>query len=370
MDRSPLVKTTNIILFSILITGSLYFAKSFLIPITFAAILAMLFIPFSNKMESKGVNKALSTIICIVTLLLFFAIIGGLLTWQISDLSKDMPSIEPKFKEFISKIETYIANTFGIDPEKQQQIVKEQASSGAGSSAGALTKVMSTIMSVFVNLILVIVYMFLLMYFRGHIKKFLIKVSPEGQKQNVGLLTQQAPKVSQKYMVGMAMMIGTLWVLYGIGFSIVGVKNALFFAILCGILEIVPFIGNITGTAITVIFALVNGGNSNLIIGILVTYGLVQFIQTYILEPLVVGDEVNLNPLFTIMGIVAGETLWGVPGMILAIPLMGILKIVCDHFEPLKPYGYLLGKEKSKKTSNFTTKIKNLKNKRSKTTQS
>jgi predicted PurR-regulated permease PerM len=137
--------------------------------------------------------------------------------------------------------------------------------------------------------------------------------------------------------------------MYGIGFSIAGVKNAFFFAILCGLLEIIPFVGNLAGTALTVLMALTQGGGGNIVIGVLITYALVQFIQTYILEPLVVGAEVNINPLFTIIAIVLGELIWGVPGMVLAIPLTGIFKIICDNVESLKPYGFLIGKEKKKK---------------------
>jgi len=140
-----------------------------------------------------------------------------------------------------------------------------------------------------------------------------------------------------------------LWVMYGIGFSIVGVKHAIFFAILCGLLEIVPFVGNITGTVLTLLMALSQGAGSNMIIGILVTYGCVQFIQTYILEPLVVGAKVKINPLITIAGIVVGELIWGIPGMILAVPVIGILKIIFDNMEDLKPFGFLMGEEKKAK---------------------
>jgi predicted PurR-regulated permease PerM len=98
----------------------------------------------------------------------------------------------------------------------------------------------------------------------------------------------------------------------------------------------------------------------NLVVGILVTYAVVQFIQTYLIEPLVVGSEVSINPLFTILALVAGEVLWGIPGMILAIPLMGMAKIVCDHVEPLKPYGYLIGQDKKKESSGFKKKIEGL----------
>ena len=127
---------------------------------------------------------------------------------------------------------------------------------------------------------------------------------------------------------------------------------------LCGLLEIVPFIGNLTGTALTLIMALSQGGGANMAIGILITYGCVQFIQTYILEPLVVGAQVKMNPLFTIIAIVIGELIWGIPGMILAIPLLGIAKIIFDNVDSLKPYGFLIAEEKKKGDTSFVDKIK------------
>ncbi len=89
----------------------------------------------------------------------------------------------------------------------------------------------------------------------------------------------------------------------------------------------------------------------NLLLGIVVTYGIIQFIQTYLLEPLVVGREVEINPIATIAGLVAGELLWGIPGMVLAIPVLGICKIVFDNIENLKPFGYLIGEERKRKTT-------------------
>jgi predicted PurR-regulated permease PerM len=71
-----------------------------------------------------------------------------------------------------------------------------------------------------------------------------------------------------------------------------------------------------------------------------------------------VGAEVNINPLFTIIAIVLGETVWGIPGMILAIPLLGIFKIICDNVESLKPYGFLIGEEKKKKGPGMMDKVK------------
>ena len=224
--------------------------------------------------------------------------------------------------------------------------------------SAVVTGIMSSIMSFLVDTLLVLVYIFLLMFYRRHIKQFILKLVPQEEKPKTTKIIYASSKVAQHYLGGLGMMIVLLWIMYGIGFSMAGVKNAFFFALLCGLLEIIPFIGNLAGTALTLLMALTQGGESNVIIGILITYALVQFIQSYIIEPLVVGAEVNINPLFTIIAIVLGETIWGIPGMILAIPLLGIFKIICDNVASLKPYGFLIGEEKKKKSPGMMDKVK------------
>lgn len=172
-------------------------------------------------------------------------------------------------------------------------------------------------------------------------------------------IIEEVTSVAQRYISRLAKMIFCLWIMYRIGFSVIGVNNALFFALLCGTLEIVPFVANITGTGLTVLMALAQGGGGGMVISVLVTYGVVQFIQSYVLQPLVVGKDVDVNPLFTIMVLVLGEAVWGVGGMVLAIPLLGMVKIICDHITPLKPYGFLIGNgDEPKKEKPLTEKIK------------
>src|SRR5690606_578067 len=208
-----------------------------------------------------------------------------------------------------------------------------------------------------VNMVLIIVYIYLFLYYRSRIKKFILKLVPFNQEPKAKKVLQQSTRVSQQYLSGLALMILALWIMYGIGFTLVGVENALFFAILCGILDIVLFVGNITGTSITVLAVIAQGGQTDQIIGVVVVYLIVQFLQTYILEPLIVGEQVNINPLFTIMVLVLGELIWGIAGMVLAIPLLGIVKIICDNIPALMPYGYLIGTDRKKKT-NLIDKIK------------
>lgn len=364
MQQQQLYKWATVLAIIVLSVVILVYAKDFLIPLTFAALFSMLLLPITRWLEAKGLNKVLSVLAPIVLLVAVFSGIIYLVSWQISELSQDLTNIEQRVTEYLQQARTFIAENLGVSKSQQEQMLKKQQSSSMSKTAGMVTAILGGIGGFLTNLILVLVYMFLMLFLRGRIKGFVLQLVKPQERPNVQSIFTEAQKVTQKYLSGLAIMIVVLWTMYGIGFSIVGVKHAIFFAILCGLFEIIPFIGNLTGTALTILMALVQGGDPNMLLGIVITYAVVQFIQTYLLEPLVVGAEVNINPLFTIAGLVAAEALWGIPGMILAIPVIGILKIIFDHVAPLKPIGYLIGQpEKSdssmkEKIGSFMTRIK------------
>jgi predicted PurR-regulated permease PerM len=263
-----------------------------------------------------------------------------------SDLAQDASQIEQNLTKKLKEAVHYVGETFDITEQKQYELIKKQQESTTGKLGMRISRLLAGIGGFVAHFLLVLVYIFLFLYYRLHLKKFVLLLVKKEDQETTNEIMHSSGKVIQKYLAGLALMIVGLWIMYSIGFSIVGVKNPIFFAILCGLLEIVPFVGNLAGTIITVITSIGQGASTNMIVGILITYALVQFIQTYLLEPLVVGAEVNINPLFTIAGIVAGELIWSISGMIVAIPLLGITKIIFDHVESLKPYGYLLGEER------------------------
>jgi predicted PurR-regulated permease PerM len=357
MHTSSLSRILQILLLFFLVFAGLYVAKPFLVPLVLAGIIAMLLLPANRWMEKKGIGRGLAAFLCILILVIIIAGIFALLAWQIAGFTEDMSQMQKYITDLEKQLQEMLSSKFGISAKKQQELMKQQ-SSGAGGAGKMVMSVMSSTSDVLVNTILVLVYIFLTLYLRSHLKEFILKLVAGPQKAKAKQIITDASKVAQQYLSGLALMIVMLWVMYGIGFSIVGVKNALFFAVLCGLLEIVPFVGNLTGNALTIIGALSQGGDSSMVIGIILTYGTVQVLQTYILEPLVVGSQVKINPLFTIMTIVVGELVWGVAGMVLAIPLIGIAKVIFDNIELLHPYGFLIGEEKKKNKSSFMDTIK------------
>ena len=346
IDR--LTRTVKILLLLVLTVAILFYGKSFLIPPAFAALFAMLLLPVSVKLRSWHLGEGLSVFLSVFFFVLLLAGILSVLAWQFSEVSKNADAIERGFNQKLEEIKDYVSRNFGLSRKEQNEIIKKQQSSG-GSFAGLLAVIVSSFGGFLTNLLLTLVYTFLFLYYRVHLNKFVLMLVPASKKKETQGIIDEAKGVAQQYISGLAWMILCLWIMYSIGFSIVGVKNAVLFAALCSLLEIVPFVGNLTGNVITVLAVVMQGGNSGMIFGVLITYGIVQFIQTYLLEPLVVGRGVSINPVFTIAGLVAGEAVWGIPGMVLAIPFMGISKIVFDHITGLKPYGFLIGEEKKSK---------------------
>ncbi len=355
LKTSSLQKIVYLLAFAFLVIAGLYYAKRFLVPVCFGGLLAMLFLPLSRWLERKKIPKGLSILFCII---IFLAVITGfvwLIRWQVTNLTSEAGDIENKVRQMITNVEEYIRRHFGISEKQQEKILTDQAHEGNGMLSN-----LGTYLTGFVfDFILVLVYIFLFMFYRGRIKTFILQLVSSQQKANTETIINDIKKVAQQYITGLGLMIACLWIMYSVGFSIVGVKYAVLFAVICGLLEIVPFIGNLTGNLLAILMVIIQGGGTGMVIGVIITYLVIQFLQTYLLEPLVVGAEVNINPLFTIIVLVVGELIWGIPGMVLAIPLLGIIKIICDHIQPLMPYGYLIGGGERKRSRPIAKGIEN-----------
>jgi len=333
------------------IFAALYFGKSILVPFAIAAVLATVFLPFCRWMERRRMPKAFAAFTSIVILLLLIAAIGMVLSWQVSALANDITLIKQKAISIVDQLQDFLLTRIGISVDTQWHLIKEQQI----AFSEMLPSLAGSFVYLLIDILFTLAYVFFLLYYRSHIKKFILQLVLPEQRVETQVVLNNITWVSSQYLLGLGKMIVCLWVMYSIGFGLMGVENALFFAILCGLLEIVPFIGNLTGTAITLLSCTVHGAELPMLIGVAATYGVVQFVQGWLLEPLIVGPQVKINPLFTIIALVLGELVWGIPGVVLAIPITAMVKIVCDHVDGLKPYGFLMGDVDSKKVELLKT---------------
>jgi predicted PurR-regulated permease PerM len=347
MQKITLTTSTKVLFFIALAIAFLILGKPFLVPFTFAAVISMLLLPVVKKLEKKKAPRWLGVLLAVLLFLVVIAGIIGLLAWQVSGLVKDSGNMEQQATQKVAEFQQYIQQKFGVPAEQQKQIVSKQSGGGGGGYIkNAVAGLVAGVGGFLTDFVLFLVYTFLFLLYRAHLKEFALRMFFPQHRQEASIVMMQCQKVAQKYVTGLVIMIGCLIVMYSIGFGIVGVKSFFLFATLAAVLETIPFIGNITGTLLTVLMAVAQGGGGSMVLGVIITYFTVQFIQTYFLETIIVGGGVNVNPLITIAGLIVGELIWGIPGMVLTIPLLGIAKIVFDNVEQLKPLGFLMGEVK------------------------
>lgn len=343
-------RVNQYLFFFVLIIVVMYFGKAFIVPIVFAALLAMLMAPVCRRFDSWGWHRALSSLGCILILVVVIVGIAFVVSTQISTFSENMSQIKSKGKEMLAQAQSRIEQEIGMTPEQQDKVVKEQAEKSNQQGPGVATKILSGIISTITGLVLSLVITFLMLYNKEQFETFFVRLYDDENTEKVKTVVGQITQVSQKYLTGRAISVLIIATMYSIGLLIVGIKNALLLAGIAALLTVIPYVGTVLGGLFPVAMALLTEDVQTALWAAVVMV-VIQTIDNYFIEPNVVGGEVNLNALWSILSILAGGMIWGVAGMIVFLPLFGIIKIICDHVAPLKPVGYLLGEPGGKKPS-------------------
>ena len=342
-------KTNTILIFGLALFTSLYFARPFLIPITTGVIVAMLVLPVCKWLERKGWSRGWAVATCVLILMLLGAGLVMVMMAPLTSFNQDFSDLEASFDEKVRQMQQYLAHQLGVSIEKQNDAV-EKASSGPSPLGEYLTSFVTGFFGFIFDSILILVYIIFFLMNREKYKNFVVKLIDRTDAGEVKQILHQISKVSVQYLVGRLLSIVTLAILYTVGLLLIGLKHAAVMGSIAALLTIVPYVGTMLGGMFPAAAALLsNSGDVNPMAAIGVIL-LVQLVDDYLLEPFIVGEQVNVSPLAIIVGVVVGGLVWGVAGMILFIPLLGMLQIVCSHVPALQPYAYLIGtQEKAEK---------------------
>lgn len=363
MKAASLQRVNSVLFFGILIVVVLYYAKQVLIPVTAAAMLAMLVVPFANWLEKKEISRGSSTALSVLLVIVVIGFIVSLVVIQGNQMSADIPKMQEKTTKMLQQVQAYIQNKWKISPEQQMRFAKEQAKSFLQSSGSSLGTFLTGLTGILGGSVLIIVFMFLLLYQREKYETFLLKLYNGEDPDHAKAVFEKAAKVAQYYLLGRLISIGILTALYSIGLMAIGIKNAFLLSFIAALLTMIPYVGTIIGSLFPVMMAMVTEDSFT---PALWTLGVMVFIQAfdnYFIEPYVVGGEVNISAFFTILIIAIGGFIWGVAGMIMFIPMLGIAKIAFDHIDELEPYGYLVGdQEEGRQSDRLWKKVKEILN--------
>ncbi|TCK83211.1 AI-2E family transporter [Albibacterium bauzanense] len=341
--KNPYIKINQFLLFWILLVIVLIYGRPVLIPITFAALLSMLMAPLIDYLDKKGLKRVFSTIVCIIILLTVIVLLALILIGQLTNIREELPRIETRANELIQRLHDYIEMNFNYPVSSQKEYLQNQVKNLGELSASYLSTILKGASGLLVQTIIMLVVTFLLLFDKEKYRSFfmqVIKGKEQGEKHEI---LNRITNVSQQYLLGRMISISILFILYFIVLLIIGVENALLLAAVAAVVNVIPYIGPILAGVFPVIIALVTKDSFEPALWVIITFIVIQGIDNYFVTPFVMGGEVNLSALATILIIICGGYIWGIAGMILFVPLLSIAKILFDHTDEFKPYGYLIG---------------------------
>ena len=321
----------------------LYIGQSIIIPLAFAGLFAVLLDPLCDWLEKFKLGH---TGAILTSMLAFLLVIAGLLflvTIQFMEFSDQIPQMTERLKQYTDQLVLFLEDQLRIGQEQQIQYLNRGINNLIDRSGEFATTIISTTTNVFTFLVLLPIYTFFLLYYRDMLHNFLLKLAEKYDLKGVEVLKENVQGVIQRYIIGMGTVILILAFLNTTGLLLIGLDHALFFGGFAAFLALIPYVGIILGALPPVLFALLMYDSLLYAAGVIAVFATVQFLEGNFITPNVMSSQVSINPLAAMLALFIGAQLWGIAGMILFIPLIGIMKVVFDQVDALRPYGYLLG---------------------------
>lgn len=319
-----------------------------LVPLAFAFLIAIMLLPIASFLEKHRFSRGLAALTCILLVVILLFGISMLLTTQMGTFVADFPHLQQQLLHTITDLQAWINMKFHIDAARQMDYLEQLAMGTLGSATAFVSTALLSLSSLLIFIIFVLLYTFFLLLYRSLLVTFLITVFDSKHRETLLSVIVETRLIIKGYVTGLMIEMVVVAFVNCALFWILGIKYATLLGIMAAIFNIIPYLGIYVATIISMLLTLTNSSLSTTIqvgVGLLV----VHFLDSNVLLPRIVGSKVKINALVTILAVVAGNLLWGVPGMFLAIPFIAILKIVFENIEQMKPWAILLGDAALKK---------------------
>jgi predicted PurR-regulated permease PerM len=320
---------------------TLHIGKDLIVPIVYAGILAILLNPLVNYLVRKGMNKLVA--ISVSVLLTISIVLSSLylLSTQLSMFTESYPQLKQKFNTTSNQFVEWVSETMNIRISKINAWTKETQSEAIDNFA--LGESLTEAGEMIVVLFLLPVYLFMILYYKNHLLEFLRRLFRLEHRAVLDKILNDSKRLIETYLVGLVFELIIVAVLNSVGLLILGIDYAIILGIIGAFLNLIPYLGGIIAIALPMIIAFITKDSLTYPVLVFCIYMLIQFIDNNFIIPKIVASRVRINAFISIIAVLLGGAIWGISGMFLSIPLVAIIKVICDHIESLKPWGFLLG---------------------------
>ncbi|MCZ6690069.1 MAG: AI-2E family transporter [Planctomycetota bacterium] len=365
-DRRRAVRIGFVSVFLLLVLLSGYLLRSIINPLLVALLLAYILNPLVSSMEKRGIRRTQAVVGIFLIGLVCAVLFGGLgvaaIVSGIGGLSESITKDDGYFDRAYAAVVAYdwdgllgknlaadVKNAWGEARDKLKDNVGDMfktLQSVAGNIIGGAVATLAGIFLLFSYLILVPVYTFFLLLSLGKIRIAVSEHLPGAYRDRILVVAAKIDRSVSAFFRGRLMICLAKGLLIAIGLKICGVKFAFAIGLLAGAGSLIPFLGGIFATVPSIILVLLEAETDPLwpIIGIGIVVIVVEAIEGLVLTPVILSKETGLHPLTLLMSIFIAGEVFGFFGVLLAVPIASIVKILFVEF--VLPEIKALAKEK------------------------
>jgi predicted PurR-regulated permease PerM len=337
------IKTAFIFLCAYAFVYMVYAGEAILAPLAYATILAILLNPLVNFMINQRVPKVLAIALSVLLALLICIGFMVFISTQCSMFIETYPKLVEKFNTTSHQLIVWVSESTGVQPNKVNAWIKEAQNEVLSNTGAAISRALGTLSNMLIVTCLIPVYTFMILFNKPLLLEFIRKIFNTIYHVTVVEVLSSTKVIIQSYLMGLLIEAVLIAILNSAGLLLLGVDYAIIMGITGALLNVIPYIGGIIATALPMLIAYITKDSALSPVLVLLVYLVIQFIDNHYIIPSVVASKVKLNALISLIVVLLGGAIWGIPGMFLSIPFTAIVKVIFDHIEKLKPWGFLLG---------------------------
>jgi predicted PurR-regulated permease PerM len=327
-----------------LIAFVVYLLSPILTPFLIAAVLAYICDPLVDRLSAFSVGKfsmgrTIATVLVLLAvslaIILMFLIIIPLLQKQSLLIAERLPSLIDHIRK---TVEPWLQSKFGISLAIDSAHVQDIISKNWKTTGDIVSEVLKTagtqglaFIGLLANLFLLPVVLFFLLRDWDELVANVGELIPRDWIDNVTSIAKEVDQVVAEFLRGQLSVMFALGIFYSFGLWLAGLEMALSIGLIAGLLSFIPYLGFALAFIMAVVLAVLQFSSFGQVIPVLIVFGLGQFVESFVLTPILVGNRIGLHPVVVILALLAGGQLFGFAGVLLALPVSAAIAVGLRH---------------------------------------
>lgn len=318
-------------------------------PLAFSVLFAVMLLPVCVFFERFIKYKIPSILLTLLSVTILLTGIIVLFSVQLSNILNNMTDITGRIGQGLEQILFWLNENLNLNKTDLQANIPGLVD----NSMNYLQKGISSSTTFIFNMLLTFLLVFFLLWYRDNVKKFILNQARKSKRKELSNIINQIQTTLQKYLYGLLLVILILAILNSIGLLIIGIDYALFWGIVAAFLSVIPYIGTTLGGTLPFLYSVATADNWWQPLSVVALYVLIQTLEGNIITPNVIGSSVSINAMIAILAILVGGVIWGISGIILAIPAVAVVKIILEHNNRTKTLAFLFSNKVHKSDDDF-----------------